>query len=254
MSTLRSARLVAAACGLAALVAAGCGSDDSSASTQPGALPQGTEQVTLHPADFTTKIDNPYWPMTPGNRWVYRETSGSGPAGRDVVRVTTQTKRVAAGITGVVVRDRLVRAGELVEDTLDWYAQDRAGNIWYLGEATKSYSHGKVRSTGGSWEAGVNGAQAGVVMPAHPRAGMTYRQEHYEGQAEDRARVLSRNKRARVPLRAFDHLLLTEETSPLEPATVERKYYARGFGPVFAKDVKGDSDREVLVSFTRGGS
>jgi hypothetical protein len=169
------------------------------------------------------------------------------------VRVTTKTTRVAAGIDGVVVRDRLVRAGRLVEDTLDWYAQDRAGNVWYLGEATKACSGGKVRSTGGSWEAGVNGAQPGVVMPAHPRAGMTYRQEYYAGEAEDRARVLSRNRRARVPLRALDHLLLIEETSPLEPTVVEHKYYARGIGPVLAKDVKGDSDREVLVGFTRGG-
>jgi hypothetical protein len=169
------------------------------------------------------------------------------------VRVTTKTRRVAAGIDGVVVRDRLVRAGRLVEDTLDWYAQDRAGNVWYLGEATKAYSGGKVRSTGGSWEAGVNGAQPGVVMPAHPRAGMTYRQEYYAGEAEDRARVLSRNRRARVPLRALDHLLLSEETSPLEPTVVEHKYYARGIGPVLAKDVKGDSDRELLVGFTRVG-
>jgi hypothetical protein len=252
MFTFRSAVAAAIACGLAA-AAAGCGSTGQAATAQRSGLPQGSEQRTLDPADFTTKIDNPYWPMAPGDRWVYSETSGPGPAGRDVVRVTGERKRVAAGITGLVVHDRLTRSGRVVEDTLDWFAQDRAGNVWYLGEATKGYRGGKVRSTHGSWEAGVHGAQAGVVMPAHPRAGMTYRQEYLAGEAEDRARILSRNAHARVPFGTFGHLLATEETSPLEPETVEHKLYARGVGPVLARDVQGDSDRSVLLRYTHRG-
>ena len=251
MSKFSNAVAAAIACGLA-MVATGCGARGEAASTPTSTLPQGGEQLKLDPSNFTTKIDNPYWPMAPGDRWVYRETSGSGPAGRAVARVTRERKRVAAGITGLVVHDRLTRSGRIVEDTLDWFAQDRAGNVWYLGEATKEYAGGKVRSTHGSWEAGVHGAQAGVVMPAHPRVGMTYRQEYLEGEAEDQARVLSRNAHARVPFGAFGHMLLTAETSPLEPEVVEHKLYARGVGPVAARDVRGDSDRSVLLRYTRG--
>ena len=97
------------------------------------------------------------------------------------------------------MRDTVTQNGELVEDTFDWYAQDRRGNVWYLGEETKEYENGKSSSTAGSWEAGVNGAQAGVACPAHPRAGMQYRQEHLEGEAEDAARVLSLDDQAEVP-------------------------------------------------------
>lgn len=246
-----SMRAALAACVLAAL-GTGCGSEDAATAKRSSGLPQGSERVKLDPADFTTRIDNPYWPMKPGATWVFRETGGEGPPHRVVVRVTNRTKRVAAGVVGRVIHDRETQAGRLIEDTLDWYAQDRAGNVWYLGEATKAYEDGRVRSTRGSWEAGVDGAQAGVIMPAHPRAGMTYRQEYLRGEAEDRAKVLSLDERVEVPVGAFGRVLKTRDWTPLEPSATEHKFYARGTGPILTLDVAAGGGREELLRFTRG--
>ncbi|HJW76583.1 MAG TPA: hypothetical protein VJ787_13115, partial [Thermoleophilia bacterium] len=129
--------------------------------------------MSLDPDHFTSTIDHPYWPMTPGSRWVYRETDAEGTAQRVVVTVTDQTKDIM-GIQARVVHDVVSEDGQIVEDTYDWYAQDEEGNLWYLGEDTKEYEDGKVASTAGSWEAGVDGAQAGILLPANPKAGMTY--------------------------------------------------------------------------------
>ena len=166
-------------------------------------LPQGTENVRLDPRDFTTRIDNPWWPMRPGARWTYRETDPEGTKLRVVVTVTKKTKRIANGITARVVHDVVTEDGEPVEVTDDWYAQDRCGNVWYLGEATKEYENGKVVSTEGSFEAGVDGAQPGVIMPAKPRPGLAYRQEHYTGHAEDRAAIVSLREQVEVPYGHF---------------------------------------------------
>ena len=214
-------------------------------------LPRGGEHVTLAPADFTTRISNPYWPMRPGTRWTYRETDADGTRVRDVVRVTDEVKRIANGVTARVVRDTATENGVLVEDTWDYYAQDRAGNVWYLGERTREYEHGKVVSTEGSFEAGVDGAEAGVVMPARPRAGLAYRQEHYSGHAEDRASIVSVREQAQVPAGHYRNVLMTREVNPLEPDSLEFKFYAPGVGPVLAITVSGGGDREELVAFTR---
>lgn len=118
---------------------------------------------------ITTKIDNPWWPMAPGSRWVYRETAPDGTNQRVVVTVTGRTKRIANGITARVVRDVASEHGKPVEITDDWYAQDAAGNVWYLGEDTAAYTAGGKVSHQGSFEAGVQGAQPGIAMPAEPR-------------------------------------------------------------------------------------
>jgi hypothetical protein len=226
----------------------------TTAATERCTLPQGSERVRLDPADFTTKVDNPWWPMRPGSRWIYRETDPDGARQRVVVTVTNKTKRIANGVTARVVHDVVTEDGEPVEITDDWYAQDRCGNVWYLGEATKEYEDGKVVSTEGSFEAGVDGAQAGVIMPAKPRAGMKYRQEHYVGQAEDRAEVVSLREQVEVPYGHFEagRVLMTRDLNPLEPKILEFKFYARGVGPVLAIGVSGGSDREDLVSYRRG--
>jgi hypothetical protein len=208
--------------------------------------------VALAASAFSTHIDNPYLPMSPGSRWVYHETAADGTSQRVVVKVTRQTKLIANGVTARVVRDTATSKGQVVEDTFDWYAQDKRGNVWYLGEDTKEFENGKVVSTHGSWEAGVNGARAGIVMPAHPRPGMQYRQEYLNGQAEDSARVLSLDDQVEVPVGHFKHVVLTKEWNPLEPKVLEYKLYARGVGPVLALTVSGGSDREELVSFHRG--
>ena len=203
------------------------------------------------PADFTTRIDNPYWPMKPGSRWVYRETDSEGARQRVVVTVTRRTKLIANGVTARVVHDVVTEDGKPVEVTDDWYAQDRAGNIWYLGEDTTEYEDGRPVSKEGSFEAGVDGARAGLIMPARPRVGMRYRQEHFEGHAEDRAKIVSLRERVKVPLRRYKRTLMTLETNPLEPKVLEYKWYARGVGPVLEIGVSGGSDRAVLLRYRR---
>ena len=214
-------------------------------------IPKGSERVRLDPGGFTTRITNPWWPMRPGSRWVYRETDADGGRQRDVVTVTHRTRQIANGVTARVVRDVATEGGELVESTEDFYAQDRRGNVWYLGEVTAEYENGRVVSREGSFEAGVGGAEAGVIMPAHPRPGLRYRQEYFEGHAEDRARVISLREQAGVPYGHFRHVLMTREDNPLEPRALEFKFFARGVGPVLAVSVSGGSDREELVRFRR---
>ena len=215
-------------------------------------LPRGDEHVALDPADFTTRITNPWFPMRPGTRWTYRETDAEGTRQRVVVTVTERTKAIANGVPARVVTDVVTEGGEPVEVTEDYYAQDRRGNVWYLGEDTAEYENGRVVSREGSFEAGVDGAEAGVIMPAKPRPGLRYRQEFYRGHAEDRAKVVSLREQAGVPYGHFRPVLMTREDNPLEPKVLEFKFYARGIGPVLAVSVSGGSDREALVRFRRG--
>ena len=218
----------------------------------PGGLPQAGEPVTLDPARFSTRIDNPYWPMRPGTRWISRETTPGGERQKVVVRVTRRTKQIANGVRARVVRDTVTEHGVRVEDTRDWYAQDADGNVWYLGERTIEFEDGEPVSTEGSFEAGVDGAQAGVVVPASPVPGMTYRQEFYAGHAEDRAAIVSLDERVTVPAGRYRHVLFTRETNPLEPRAVEYKFLARGVGPVLALEISGGDGREELLRMRRG--
>ena len=237
----------------AAVLALGAATGTAAFAQRPGGkLPQGSEPVQLDPADFTTKITNPYWPMKPGSRWIYRELDSQGTKQRVVVTVTERTRLIANGVTARVVHDVVTEGGKPVEVTDDWYAQDKRGNIWYLGEATTDYENGKPVSTEGSFEAGLNGAQAGIIMPAHPRPGLTYRQEYLEGEAEDEARIVSLREKAQVPAGYYRRALMTRDVNPLSPRILEFKFYARGVGPVLAVSVSGGSDREELLSFKKG--
>jgi hypothetical protein len=227
------------------VVAAGCGADEKPV------LPQASDPIELEPADFSSRIDHPFFPMRPGSTWVYEEKDVDGSLQRVEVTVTGRTKTIM-GIEARVVHDVVTEDGQLKEDTFDWYAQDKAGNVWYLGEDTKEWEDGKVSSTEGSWEAGVDGALAGILLPAEPEVGLAYRQEYYEGEAEDRAKVVSVDEHADVPHGSFDGVLETEDTTPLEPDLVERKYYAKDVGPVLTIAVsKGSRGREELISFTK---
>jgi hypothetical protein len=180
----------------------------------------------INPADFTTTIDNEYFPLKPGTIFVYE-----GGAERDEMTVTSDAKKVM-GVECVVVNDKAWEEGKLVEQTYDWYAQDKKGNVWYFGEDTKEYENGKVVSTKGSWEAGVDGAKPGIMMQADPKVGDVYRQEYYPGEAMDMAKVLSLNESVTVPYGSFDHVLKTKEWTPLQPVFFEHKYYVRGVGPL----------------------
>src|SRR5215212_1573648 len=237
------------------LTVAGCGDSNgganvraSSDSQAGGNLPQGNEPVNLDPENFTTKIDNLYWPMVPGTRWTYRETDQEGAELQVVVTVTEETKQIATGITARVVRDTVTEDGKLAEDTFDWYAQDEQGNIWYMGEDTAEFENGEIKTKSGSFEAGVDGALPGVIMPADPQPGMQYRQEYYKGEAEDNGEILSTQEMAEVPNGRYDHALLTKDTTPIEPNVLEYKLYAKGVGPVLTLGVSGGpGSREYLI-------
>jgi hypothetical protein len=238
----------------AAFAVAACGGDDDSG-TAGSNLPQGSEPVDLNPDDFTTDIDNPYWPLQPGSKWVYSETDQEGARQKVEVTVTNKTKKIANGVEARVVRDVVtdLETGEAVEITDDWYAQDSDGNIWYMGEATAEYENGKLVTRAGSFEAGVDGAQPGIIMPAEPQVGQAYRQEYYKGKAEDEGAVLSPDAQAEVPAGHYANALMTQDTNPLEPKVYELKFYAKGVGPVLAVSVSGGTDREELLEYTEGG-
>lgn len=245
------ARLIAAlAVVVAGASALACGGDDDA----DRGLPQGSERVKLDPADFTTKIDNPYLPMAVGTRWEYRETDTAGGRAKVVVRVTDETKRIANGVTARVVRDTVTERGVPVEVTDDWFAQDDKGNVWYLGEYVTNYEDGKVADHAGSFEAGVNGAQAGIAMPANPTPGLSYRQEYLEGEAEDKGAVVTvGEEQVEVPFGFYDKdVLMTRDLVPTEPRAQELKFYARGIGPVLSVHTDGDGGRAELVAFKRG--
>ena len=208
--------------------------------------------MKLDPAEFTTNIDNPYWPMSPGSRWVFSERTGGGAPQKVVVTVTDRIKTIANGVKARVIRDIVSEGGVPVEVTNDWYAQDADGNVWYLGEATQEYVNGKPGTTSGSFEAGVDGAEAGIAMPADPERGLAYRQEYYAGEAEDRAQVLSTEEMVTVPFGHFRGALLTKDLVPTEPRVEELKFYARGVGPVLTLKVAGGEGREELISYTPG--
>jgi len=238
---------------LVGLAIAACGDDssDSTGSSDSSSLPQGSDHVENDPAEFTTEIDNPYWPMAPGSHWVYRETDEGSTLSVDV-RVNDRTKQIANGVEAVVVRDVVSEDGEAIEKTDDWYAQDAEGNIWYLGEETAEYKNGKVTTRAGSFEAGVDGAEAGIIMPADPQGGMAYREEYYEGEAEDRAEVLSTDEQTQVATGHYTDVLMTKNLVPLEPKVSEYKFYAKGVGPLLTLKTSGGSGSEELVSYKPG--
>jgi hypothetical protein len=205
--------------------------------------------ATAAPGSFTPQVDNPWLPLRPGTTYVYRGVK-EGEASRNVVTVTGQTRTIQ-GVRCVVVRDLFYAGGRLVERTSDWYAQDVRGSVWYFGEATAELdAHGKVRSTEGSWQAGVDGAKAGVVMPAQPKVGQVFRQEYYKGHAEDHFRILDLRAKVKTPHVSSQRALLTREWTPLDPGVVDRKYYVRGIGMVRDEAADG-SEHSVLVSVTR---
>jgi len=204
--------------------------------------------LVIDPTNFVAAIDNPFYPLTPGMMMIFEGATSEGNE-RVETHVTHDTKRIL-GLYCVVVRDRVLVDDELVEETLDWYAQDKSGNVWYFGEDSREYEEGALVGTKGSWEAGVDGAIAGIIMPAHPQVGEIYRQEYYAGEAEDMAKVVSLTESSAVPYGAFDNLLMTEEWTPLEPGLVEQKYYAAGVGLVLEVLVQGGSGRVELVAIT----
>jgi hypothetical protein len=205
---------------------------------------------TLPPAsDFVLHIDHPFFPLEPGTTFTYAGQEEGKP--REVTVFVTHKRKMILGISATVVLDQVLVDGQPHEKTWDWYAQDKTGNVWYLGEDSFDFVNGNWERSDGSWQAGVDGAKAGIVMEAQPEVGDVYRQEYYPGHAEDMAKVIGDDESVAVPYGSFQHALETSEWTPLEKGVVEHKYYVRGVGNVRTIMVKGGSEEEKLVSVTR---
>lgn len=216
-----------------------------------GDLPIFGPGDSYHPvierADFSPNITNRWFPLKPGTTLVYEGTKDGLPA-RNVFHVTSRTK-VIDGVLCRVVFDQLFLDGKLAERTYDYYSQDDDGNVWYFGEDTVSLDdQGHLTDTSGSFRAGVNGAQPGVFMEAHPELGRWFRQEWAKGEAEDAFRVVDRSTTVKVPFGTFRHALRTEEQTALEPDVLDNKYWVRGIGQVEEVSVKGPLEKLLLVS------
>jgi hypothetical protein len=239
---------------LATLMAVGVAASANGTALGNHGLPEGREPANLDPADFTTRIDNPYYPLRPGDRRVYRETAPDGTTQRIVDVVTHRTKLIADGVTARVVRATVTnRAGKVVELTEEWFAQDRVGNVWYFGEDTTSYENGKADKHG-SFEAGRDGAEPGVQMPAKPKRGMRFRLEGgYKTGAADHTEIISVGReQVEVPFGYFRRTVMMRDSTPLEPKVSELWFYAKRVGGVLAIDISDGDHREELVSFRRG--
>ena len=232
---------VIAALGAAMVLAVGVIGSGSGASSA-GAGPD--------PADFTSPVPNAFFPLEPGTVSTYRGREGKDRL-HERLTITNETK-VIQGIATTVVKDVVYANGLLDERTTDWYANDNDGNVWYLGEATATYDeHGNVITTEGSWEAGVDGAVAGTIMPAHPMPTDAYRQEFSRGHAEDQAWIVQNGAKVDVAYGELDQVVRSFEWTRLEPGVVSEKFYAPGLGIVREGDVAGGNEFFELVDVSK---
>lgn len=226
----------------------------TAAGAQAGTIKSGAGPgwpATIGTGDFVPQVTNPWFPLRPGSVWHY-EGLKEGVRTTDTVTATHRTKRIL-GVSATVVHDVVSIKGRPVEVTDDFYAQDRHRNVWYFGEETEELNRqGKRTSTEGSFEAGVDGARPGVLIPGHPRVGLVGQQEFLKGEAEDHFRVLDLKARVSVPFVSTGKALRTREWTPLEPATVDNKYYVHGVGSVREIAVKGPVEKLELVSYRAG--
>lgn len=225
-------------------------SPSASAAIAPSGSPaSATIDEAMDPANFVAVVDNPWFPLIPGTTFTSKGRVDGEPT-TDVFEVTHDTQ-VVDGITTTVIKDNVFVRGVLEERTEDWYAQDRDGNVWYFGEETAELNpNGKVTSTAGSWEAGVDGARPGIFMPADPAVGLAYPQEQFPGEAEDWFVVLFADMRAKVPAGTWTDTIVTGEWTPLEPGIVGEKWYAKGVGQVRENTISGGQETLELVKVT----
>ncbi|WP_406661712.1 hypothetical protein V7O66_04115 [Methanolobus sp. ZRKC3] len=227
--------------GFAIILVGGCVED----TTPDVGIEEEEYDPMIDPANFVEVVDNPYFPLEPGTTFIY-EGEADGESLRVESTVTDQTKEIL-GVKNMVISVKQYEDGKLVEDTLDWYAQDKDGNVWYFGEDSKEIEDGEVVSTAGSWEAGVDGAKPGIIMKGDFQIGEIYRQEYYKGEAEDMAEIVSLTESVSVEYGSYDNCLMTKEWSPLEPSVEENDYYCEGIGPILEVVVKGGDERIELI-------
>ena len=227
----------------------GCDKDNELDLSNPADSPY---VVTIDPGDFLpgdSITGNLYFPLTVGKTLTYEGEDEDGVPVTVVENITDSIKTIM-GVACRVVRAREYENDDLVEDTYDWYAQDRSGNVWYFGEDTHEIENGVPVNSSGSWTAGTDGALPGIIMLAEPLVGVWYRQEYYQGEAEDVAQVLSIGETLTVPYGTFSNCLRTLEYALLEPGIEENKIYAPGIGLLRAVGTKGEGGFEDLVSIT----
>jgi len=234
-----------------AVVVAACSSCDSGGGNT-FELKSPPVPDAIKASDFVSGISNPLWPVPVGMKWSYRSETADGVE-ETTVEVLPGTRTVE-GVSAVVLHDSVTLDGALIEDTYDWYAQDKSGNVWYVGEDSKEYRNGVVVSTAGSWESGVNGARAGIYMYASPKVGDFYYQEYYPGEAEDVGEVIAVNQTVTVPAGTYSGCAKIQETTPLEPDVLEHKYVCPGVGLVLTLDVAGGNVRDELTAVEPSGS
>jgi len=237
----------------AMLVVASCSNQGARNALAPGtqsarsltADPSATRiEIPFDSGNFAAGVQNNYFPLVPGTTYTYRQETPDGVE-IDSVAVTQETKSIL-NVTTFVVRDRVFLNGALKEDTFDWYAPDKDGNVWYFGEDTQQVPSGDKT---GSWEAGKAGAQAGIIMLAHPMVGDVYQQENSPGVVADMARVKSLNETAVVPYGTLTGCIKTQEWTPLEPGSRAFKLYAPGIGTVMEDENKAGGP-VVLTGFS----
>lgn len=243
--------LMLSACASSGSNGSGAGSSAPPVSTAPptGVSPTAAPtlppyNVTINPADFTNNVTNPYFKLTPGSTRTYTGTKDGVPM-KAVFQVLKQTKTII-GVKCAVVRDTVTLNGSLEERTLDWFAQDTQGAVWYFGEDTKEYKNGVVVSTAGTWLSGVNGGQPGIVMQAAPAPGSPYIEEYLPGVAEDTAQVVKSSASISVPAGSYTNVVITKNTNPLDPSLTEHKFYAPAVGMVFETKHYGGSHVEIM--------
>jgi hypothetical protein len=230
-------------------LASGCGSSHGKSGSDLAPV-HGHYAPRVDAANFVSRVDNRFWPLKPGTGYHYKGVRGQTPQTDDEI-ATHQTKQIL-GIACTVVRDTVSEHGRPIERTIDFYAQDKQGNVWYLGEDSYERQHGRFVRASDSWRSGVDGAKPGIIMPADPRPGDRYRQEYYPpGEALDEAHVLGTRGPFTVPYGTFKRALVTSEFSPLEPQT-EQKVYVAGVGEILETVVKGHHEEFRLVSITHG--
>lgn len=236
-------RSIAVGAAATLVVLGACGDDDSPARSRADG-----GSVELDPGDFATTIDNPYLPLLPGSRWVYRESGPNGEVTDIVVTVDERTRTLANGVEAVVVHDEERSPdGSPIEIAEDWYAQDTEGNVWFLGNIKIEYEDGEEITS--RFEAGVDGAQGAIIMPAYPQVGETYRQTYVAGEDEDEFEVLSLDEQAEPVFGRFEEVMMIRKTSPTEPELVDFQFVALGVGQVLGMETAGGDDRNDLISY-----
>ncbi len=211
-----------------AILLAACGDGGGATPTPSASVAGPSASPSINPADFTARVDNPLFPLTSRTTMVYEgeevdPDTGETLTTRVEATVLPRTDTVG-GVAVTVVKADDFTNGELLESTLDYYAQHVKGAVYYLGERVDEYDGGEVVGHTGQWLAGEGDNQAGIFMPAGPRVGDEFEQEKAPGVAEDRTKIVAVAQTVTVPAGTFEGCVKTEDYNPLDDAT-EFKYY-----------------------------